>query len=79
MVCNFSIDHDKAPQTSKLIRATLHAGMVCQTLVEQPVEKGRESNLKRNEVTCKMTYAVNGKMTFKVLVARQQMEPPPFL
>lgn len=59
MVCNFSIEHGKVPISSKLIRATLQVGMVCQTLTEEPVEEGKEGELTRDNVSCKMMYAAN--------------------
>lgn len=59
MVCNFSIDHDSVPASSKLIRATIHAGLVCQTIASGKVEPGKESELTRKDITCKLHYAVN--------------------
>ena len=64
MVCNFSIEHGKVPISSKLIRATLQVGMVCQTLTEEPVEEGKEGELTRDNVSCKMMYAANGECTY---------------
>ncbi|XP_064390808.1 ceramide transfer protein-like [Halichondria panicea] len=58
MVCNFSMDHDSVPATSKLIRATLHAGLVCQTIANRKVEPGKERELTRDDITCKIHYAV---------------------
>ena len=46
---------------SKLIRCTLQAGLVCQTIANRPVESGTESSLTRNDISCKMIYAINGK------------------
>lgn len=59
MVCNFSIDHEKVPNTSKLIRATLYAGLVCQTMANRPIVQGKESDLTRDDISCKMIYAAN--------------------
>lgn len=46
--------------SSKLIRATLHVGMVCQTITKTPVEPGKESELTRDDVSCRIIYAANG-------------------
>ena len=47
--------------TSKLIRATLHIGMVCQTIANKPVEPGKEAELTRDDISCKIIYAANGE------------------
>lgn len=46
--------------TSKMIRATLNVGMVCQTITNKPVEPGKEYELSRDDVSCKIIYAANG-------------------
>lgn len=48
--------------TSKLIRATLHVGLVCQTITSKPVELGKEAELTRDDVSCKLIYTANGKV-----------------
>lgn len=59
MVCNFSVEHDKVPVTNKRIRATLHIGMVCQTIASKPVERGMEKELTRDDIQCRICYAAN--------------------
>eukprot|EP00731_Ephydatia_muelleri_P016776 Em0009g1200a len=59
MVCNFSMDHPDVPPSSKLIRAMLQIGMVCQTIADRPVEPGKEIELRRDEISCQMVYAAN--------------------
>ena len=61
MVCNFSTDHSSVPPNSKLIRISLHVGMVCQTVTETPVEVGQEVELERNNISCRIIYAANGE------------------
>ena len=46
--------------TSKLIRATIHIGLVCQTIAVRPVERGKESELTRDDIQCRLSYAANG-------------------
>ena len=48
--------------SNKLIRATLHVGMVCQTVASKPVELGKEAELTRENVGCKIIYAANGRL-----------------
>ena len=52
--------------TSKLIRATLHVGLVCQTIVKKPFEQGKESELERNDIQCRISYAANGKLALSL-------------
>ena len=66
MVCNFSTDHDNVPPNSKLIRITLHVGMVCQTITDTPVEVGQEADLRRDNVSCRIIYAANGEYPHSV-------------
>ena len=35
--------------------------MVCQTIANRPIEKGQESQLTRDDVSCRIIYAANGK------------------
>ena len=35
--------------------------MVCQTIASRPVEPGKESELSRDEIQCKIIYAANGE------------------
>ena len=44
-----------------MIRATLNVGLVCQTIVNRQVEPGKESSITRDDVSCKIMYAANGK------------------
>ena len=46
--------------TSKMIRATLNVGMVCQTIPNKAIEPGKEYELSRDDVSCKIMYAANG-------------------
>ena len=46
---------------NKLIRATFQIGIVCQTIAKQPVERGKEAELTRDDISCKIIYATNGK------------------
>ena len=34
--------------------------MVCQTIANRPIEKGQESELTRDDVSCQIIYAANG-------------------
>lgn len=43
-----------------MIRATLNVGLVCQTISSKPIEVGKESEVIRDDVACKMIYAANG-------------------
>jgi len=36
-------------------------GLVCQTIANKPVEPGKESELTRDDVSCKLIYTANGK------------------
>lgn len=47
--------------TSKLIRATLYVGLVCQTVSSHPAAPGKEAELSREEISCKLVYAANGE------------------
>ena len=61
-VCVHLFMYPSSPQaSSKLIRATIHAGLVCQTIASVKVVPGRESELTRKDITCKIHYAVNGE------------------
>lgn len=35
--------------------------MVCQTIANRPIEKGEESQLTRDDVSCRIIYAANGE------------------
>ena len=48
--------------TSKLIRATLYVGLVCQTIVTRQVAPGKEAELTRDDISCKLVYAANGML-----------------
>ena len=47
--------------TSKLIRALFTVTLVCQTMANKHVNKGEESTLTRDDISCLMIYAANGK------------------
>lgn len=36
--------------------------MVCQTITNHPIEKGQESQLTRDDVSCRIIYAANGEL-----------------
>ncbi|KAI4898335.1 hypothetical protein NFI96_024566 [Prochilodus magdalenae] len=57
LVCNFSVDHDGYPPTSRCIRAKINVAMICQTLVSPP-EGNKE--ISRDNILCKITYVANG-------------------
>ena len=64
--CVFIYDHCSpfplaTQSTSKLIRATLHIGMVCQTIANKPVQPGKEAELTRDNISCRIIYAANGE------------------
>ena len=44
-----------------MIRATLNVGFVCQTTMNKPVDPGKESTITRDDVSCRLIYAANGK------------------
>ncbi|KAJ8005725.1 hypothetical protein DPEC_G00120890 [Dallia pectoralis] len=56
LVCNFSVDHEKAQPTNRCVRAKINVAMICQTLVSPP-EGDKE--ISRNNVLCKITYVAN--------------------
>ncbi|KAL0979278.1 hypothetical protein UPYG_G00183120 [Umbra pygmaea] len=56
LVCNFSVDHDKAQPTNRCVRAKINVAMICQTLVSPP-EGDKE--ISRDNVLCKITYVAN--------------------
>jgi len=47
--------------------------MVCQTIASRPVEPGKESELSRDEIQCKIIYAANGEDTVEALVMYQPL------
>ncbi|XP_060762941.1 ceramide transfer protein isoform X1 [Neoarius graeffei] len=80
IVCNFSVDHDRYPPTSRCIRAKINVAMICQTLVSPP-EGNKE--LGRDNILCKITYVANvnpgGWAPASVLRAVAKREYPKFL
>ena len=56
---------------SKLIRATFQIGLVCQSVANKPVERGKEAELTRDDISCKILYATNGNLSLSL--------PPPSL
>ena len=41
--------------------------MVCQTITNRPIEKGQESQLTRDDVSCRIIYAANGELKMRNL------------
>uniref|UniRef100_A0AAR2JW93 START domain-containing protein n=1 Tax=Pygocentrus nattereri TaxID=42514 RepID=A0AAR2JW93_PYGNA len=80
LVCNFSVDHDSYPPTSRCIRAKINVAMICQTLVSPP-EGNKE--ISRDNILCKITYVANvnpgGWAPASVLRAVARREYPKFL
>ncbi|XP_053337034.1 ceramide transfer protein isoform X2 [Clarias gariepinus] len=80
IVCNFSVDHDRYPPTSRCIRAKINVAMICQTLVSPP-EGNKE--ISRDDILCKITYVANvnpgGWAPASVLRAVARREYPKFL
>ncbi|XP_026862053.2 ceramide transfer protein isoform X2 [Electrophorus electricus] len=80
LVCNFSVDHDSYPPTSRCIRAKINVAMICQTLVSPP--KGNKEMI-RDDILCKITYVANvnpgGWAPASVLRAVARREYPKFL
>ncbi|XP_075871266.1 ceramide transfer protein-like isoform X3 [Nelusetta ayraudi] len=80
LVCNFSVDHDKAAPTNRCVRAKINVAMICQTLVSPP-EGDKE--ISRDNILCKITYVANvnpgGWAPASVLRAVAKREYPKFL
>ncbi|XP_072520979.1 ceramide transfer protein isoform X4 [Salminus brasiliensis] len=80
LVCNFSVDHDSYPPSSRCIRAKINVAMICQTLVSPP-EGNKE--ISRDNILCKITYVANvnpgGWAPASVLRAVAKREYPKFL
>ncbi|XP_052448101.1 ceramide transfer protein isoform X1 [Carassius gibelio] len=80
LVCNFSVDHDGYPPSSRCIRAKINVAMICQTLISPP--EGDEK-LTRDNFLCKITYVANvnpgGWVPASVLRAVAKREYPKFL
>ncbi|XP_027001418.1 ceramide transfer protein isoform X3 [Tachysurus fulvidraco] len=80
IVCNFSVDHDGYPPTSRCIRAKINVAMICQTIVNPP-EDNKE--IGRDNILCKITYVANvnpgGWAPASVLRAVAKREYPKFL
>uniref|UniRef100_A0A8C7ZYN9 Ceramide transfer protein n=1 Tax=Oryzias sinensis TaxID=183150 RepID=A0A8C7ZYN9_9TELE len=80
LVCNFSVEHDKALPTNRCVRAKINVAMICQTLVSPP-EGDRE--ISRDNILCKITYVANvnpgGWAPASVLRAVAKREYPKFL
>ncbi|XP_026787160.3 ceramide transfer protein isoform X2 [Pangasianodon hypophthalmus] len=80
IVCNFSVDHDRYPPTSRCIRAKINVAMICQTLVSPP--EGNK-DISRDNIFCKITYVANvnpgGWAPASVLRAVAKREYPKFL
>ncbi|XP_056276136.1 ceramide transfer protein-like isoform X2 [Pseudoliparis swirei] len=80
LVCNFSVDHDKALPTNRCVRAKINVALICQTLVSPP-EGDKE--ISRDNILCKITYVANvnpgGWAPASVLRAVAKREYPKFL
>uniref|UniRef100_A0A8C4INT1 Ceramide transfer protein n=1 Tax=Dicentrarchus labrax TaxID=13489 RepID=A0A8C4INT1_DICLA len=80
LVCNFSVEHDKALPTNRCVRAKINVAMICQTLVSPP-EGDKE--ISRDNILCKITYVANvnpgGWAPASVLRAVAKREYPKFL
>ncbi|CAG07874.1 unnamed protein product, partial [Tetraodon nigroviridis] len=80
LVCNFSVDHEKAAPTNRCVRAKINVAMICQTLVSPP-EGDKE--ISRDNILCKITYVANvnpgGWAPASVLRAVAKREYPKFL
>ncbi|XP_069565497.1 ceramide transfer protein-like isoform X4 [Brachyistius frenatus] len=80
LVCNFSVDHDKALPTNRCVRAKINVAMICQTLVSPP--EG-DKDISRDNILCKITYVANvnpgGWAPASVLRAVAKREYPKFL
>uniref|UniRef100_A0A3P9GXE9 Ceramide transfer protein n=1 Tax=Oryzias latipes TaxID=8090 RepID=A0A3P9GXE9_ORYLA len=80
LVCNFSVEHDKALPTNRCVRAKINVAMICQTLVSPPEGDGEIS---RDNILCKITYVANvnpgGWAPASVLRAVAKREYPKFL
>ncbi|XP_068608640.1 ceramide transfer protein-like isoform X2 [Brachionichthys hirsutus] len=80
LVCNFSVDHDKAQPSGRCVRAKINIAMICQTLVSPP-EGDKE--ISRDNLLCKITYVANvnpgGWAPASVLRAVAKREYPKFL
>ncbi|XP_056586542.1 ceramide transfer protein-like isoform X6 [Triplophysa dalaica] len=79
IVCNFSVDHEKA-QNNRCVRARINIAMICQTLVSPP--EG-DKDISRDNILCKITYVANvnpgGWAPASVLRAVAKREYPKFL
>ncbi|XP_051551915.1 ceramide transfer protein isoform X6 [Myxocyprinus asiaticus] len=80
LVCNFSVDHDSYPPSTRCIRAKINVAMICQTLISPP-EGDKE--ITRDNILCKITYVANvnpgGWAPASVLRAVAKREYPKFL
>ncbi|XP_065099888.1 ceramide transfer protein isoform X1 [Paramisgurnus dabryanus] len=80
LVCNFSVDHEKAQPNNRCVRAKINIAMICQTLVSPP-EGDKE--ISRDNILCKITYVANvnpgGWAPASVLRAVAKREYPKFL
>ncbi|XP_068166339.1 ceramide transfer protein-like isoform X2 [Antennarius striatus] len=80
LVCNFSVDHEKAAPTNRCVRAKINVAMICQTMVSPP-EGDKE--ISRDNILCKITYVANvnpgGWAPASVLRAVARREYPKFL
>ena len=80
MVCNFSVDHEKADPVAGAVRATVDIALICQTYVTPPADGGP---LTRDCLKCDIVYVANvnpgGWAPATVLRAIYKREYPKFL
>lgn len=79
IVVNYSIDHDAVPNNNKYVRVTMNVAMVCQTIIEPPVD----GVITRDNIKCKISYTAEvnpgGWAPASVLRAVYKREYPKFL
>ena len=81
MVCNFSVDHDKAIVSSNRVRAIVEVALVCQTFVADSTDTN--TPLTRDRLVCDIVYIANvdpgGWAPAPLLRAIGKREYPKFL
>lgn len=80
MVCNFSVDHEKADPVAGCVRATVDIALICQTYLTPPPDGGP---ITRDCLKCDIVYVANvnpgGWAPASVLRAIYKREYPKFL
>ena len=81
MVCNFSVDHDKATVADGRVRAIVEVALVCQTFATKPIES--DAPIPRDSLSCDIVYIANvnpgGWAPAPILRAIGKREYPKFL